>query len=206
MEWSEENRSVTVKNEDKTILFDPKAATITDAGHSYFAYEGDLADNDIGAGCIFTGGRIYTASETLASCLGMKTALDQTGNTLALTAAPREMLRWKIEDLLRYRMLTTNIQYPYITAADQAVSDKINAVILADGENAKKEAQDNLKLYSDIQIPHKFETTLLQDRVSNGDLLSVVLSTISTPEEPMAPRNRDPRPRLRTAWNMRWTI
>ncbi len=88
VEWSEENRSVTVKNEDKTILFDPKAATITDAGHSYFAYEGDLADNDIGAGCIFTGGRIYTASETLASCLGMKTALDQTGNTLALTAAP----------------------------------------------------------------------------------------------------------------------
>ena len=177
VEWSKENRSVTVKDNDKTVLFEPKADTVTDAGHSYYVNGRYLGDNYIGGGCKLVNNRIYAASDIMESCFGIKETFDQTANSYVLSISPQGNITAENRKIYSEdSKLLTNIQYPYISTADKAVADKINAAILADVEKAQKEAQDNLKAYGSYQSPNKFETYFnYKIAYMQGNLLSLVL-------------------------------
>ncbi|HVI42369.1 MAG TPA: stalk domain-containing protein, partial [Anaerovoracaceae bacterium] len=159
VEWSKENGSVTVKDLDKTVLFEPKTDTITDAGHSYYVNENYIADGYIGGGCILLNSHIYVAADIMESCFGIADTYDQANHMIMLSLAPQGKIT--AENKIIYSedsKLLSNIQYPYISEADKAAADKINAAILADVNMAQKEAQDNLKDYGDYQSPNRFET------------------------------------------------
>lgn len=178
VEWSKPDRSVTVKNEVKTILFDTKSSAIKDGGHNYFAYNGSIAPDYIGSGCTFTGGRIYTASEILKSCLGISQTFNQTDNALELAVVPHVGITAENKTIRSESdILITDIQYPSFTLKNQGAADKVNAVILEDIEKAKKQMQDNIKVYEGSETPHKYEIYFNYRIVyQREDLFSLVLS------------------------------
>jgi inhibitor of cysteine peptidase len=176
--WSQADGSVTVKSADKTVLVEPKKDTVTDGRHSYFV-GGQYPDfGYIGAGCISVSGRTYIDAAILASCFGVTEAYDQASNTYTLSRQPQanitaENVKTTFED----DKLQSTIQYPRITAADQAVSDQINAVILADVAAAQKEMQDNLKDMEGYQSPNRCETYFnYRIAYQQGDILSLALT------------------------------
>ena len=177
VEWSGESRSVTVKNHDKTVLFEPKADLVTDAGHSYYVNEGYIADAYIGGGCMLVNSRIYVASDIMDSCFGIKETYNQEENTLILSIETQrnpaaENRRIIAED----DKLLTNIQYPYFSLAEKTAADKINEVVIADVKAARQEAQDNLQEYGSYQSPNKCETYFnYKITCQKGDILSLVL-------------------------------
>lgn len=178
VEWTKENRSVTVKNDEKTVLFEPEANTVTDADHSYFVNGDYLADGYIGGGCMLISSRIYADSEVMESCFGIRVTFDSSANSYRLTARPQgKVITENRKIVSEDSMLLTNIQYPYIGMADKVVADKINAVILADVKTAQKEVQDGLKEYEGFQSPNRFETYFnYKIAYQQGDILSLVLN------------------------------
>ncbi|HWQ79996.1 MAG TPA: DUF4163 domain-containing protein [Anaerovoracaceae bacterium] len=178
VEWSPQDLSVTVKSEDKTVRIEPKTNIVTDDRHSYFV-NGQYPDfGYIGGGCITVSGRTYIDADILASCFGVSETYDQASNTYKLSVRSQanitaENIKTTYED----DRLTSTIQYPRISAANQAAADQINAVILADVATAQKEMQDALKDREGYQSPNKYETYFnYKITYQQGGFLSLVLS------------------------------
>lgn len=177
-EWSEEDWSITVKDKNKTVLFEPKKDTVTDAGHSYLVNGEYPAYGYIGGGCVVVSDRAYVDSGIMESCFGITKAYNQASNTWELSVLPKGDIT--VENKKIYTEdseILTDIQYPHIITADQSVSDKINAVILADVEAAQKEFRDNLEEMAGYQSPNRFEIYFNYNiSYRKGGLLSLALT------------------------------
>lgn len=180
VEWSQTNRSVSVKTADKTVAFEFKTGTITDDGHNYYILRNYISDAYIGSGCMMIDGRVYAASDIMESCFGLTKTFDEKLNAFVLSLSPKGPVTAENKKIYSEdQKLLTNIQYPRFAMADKTVAEKLNAVIMADVNTAQKEAQDNLKEYEgyEIEIPHKFETYFNYRIVyQKGNVLSVVLN------------------------------
>lgn len=178
VEWSPEDWSVTAKNENKTVVFEPKKDTVTDDRHSYYVNGEYPGFGYIGGGCIVVSGRTYIDTEIIESCFGVTKAYNQASNTYEFSPLPQdditaENIKMTYED---DRLLST-VQYPKIGTVNQAAADRINAVILAEVEASEKEMQDGLKETEGYQSPNKFETYFnYKITYRQGDILSLVLT------------------------------
>jgi len=176
--WSEADGSVTVKNENKTVVVEPKKNTVTDQRHSYFV-NGNYPDlGYIGGGCITFSGRIYIDSEIIESCFGVVKAYDTASNIWKLSVSPQDNVTVEnVKTTYEDHRLESVVQYPHITTPVQAAADRINAAILADVEAAEKETFDSLRELRDYKSPNRFET-YFNYRITcrQGDMLSLVLT------------------------------
>ncbi len=178
VEWYQADRSVTVKTAEKTVQFEFKNGTVTDAGHNYYVFKYYTSDAYIGTGCMLIGNRIYAASDLMESIFGLSKTYDEKLDAFVLAIQPAGKAAWENKQIYSEdKKLLTNIQYPDFSMEDKAVADKINAVMKADVNTALKEAQDNIKDYGDYESPNRFET-YFNYRVTyqKGDVLSVVLN------------------------------
>lgn len=178
VEWSGADWTVTVKNENKTVLIEPKKNTVTDQRHSYFV-TGRYPDlGYIGGGCITVSGRTYIDCAIIESCFGVTKTYDRASNTWKLSAFSQDnMTVENVKTTYEDNRLLSTVQYPRITTPAKAAADKINAAILADVAAAEKEMQDSLKETGGYQSPNRFETYFnYQIPYRQGDLLSLVLS------------------------------
>lgn len=178
VEWSQTNRSVSVKTAEKTVDLEFKNGTITDAGHNYYVLGDYKADTYIGTGCIMVGNRIYAASDIMESVFGLSKTYDEKLDAFVISLSPQVIATYENKKIYSEdKKLLTNIQYPQFSMADKAVAEKLNAVIMADVNTAQKEAQDNLKYYEGSESPNKFETYFNYRIVyQKGNILSVVLN------------------------------
>jgi inhibitor of cysteine peptidase len=178
VEWSGENRAVTVKTAEKTVQFEFKTGTITDGGHNYYVLRDYVSDAYSGSGCMNIGGRIYAASDLVESCFGLTKTFDEKQNAFVLSLSPKGIVTYENKKIYSDdQKLLTNIQYPHFSMTDKAVAEKLNAVIMADVNTAQKEAQDNLKFYEGSESPNRYETYFNYRIVyQKGDILSVVLN------------------------------
>ena len=177
VEWSGESRTVTVRTEEKTVLFDPGNNTVNDGGHSYYAEWYDISDAYIGAGCLMLENRIYFSAEQANSCFRIENNYDSETNTYMIAVQPKssvsvENKRITSED----EKLITDIQYPAITLESQEAANKINSVILADVEKAQQEMQESLADYPEIFSPNRYECNFNYKIAFQQDgLLSILL-------------------------------
>jgi len=178
VEWSAADFSITVKNEGKTVLFEPKKNSVTDQRHSYYV-TGNYPDlGYIGGGCITFGGRIYIDSEIIESCFGVVKTYDRESSTWKLSVPPQDnMTAENVKTTYEDDRLQSVVQYPHITTPVKAAADKINAVILADVQRAEKETRESLMELGDYQGPNQFETYFnYKFPYRQGDLLPLVLT------------------------------
>lgn len=178
VEWSQANRSVSVKTAEKTVAFEFKTGTITDDGHNYYILRDYSSDTYVGSGCMIIDGRVYAASDIMESCFGLTKTFDEKLDAFVLSLSPKGPVTAENKKIYSEdQKLLTNIQYPQFSMADKAVAEKLNAVITADVNTALKEAQDNLKYYEGSGSPNKYETYFNYRIVYQKDgLLSIVLN------------------------------
>lgn len=178
VEWSQTNRSVTVKTAEKTVQFQFKNGTVTDAGHNYYVYKDYTSHSYIGTGCMLIDNRIYAASDLMGSCFGLSKTFVENLNSFVLAIQPAGKATWENKQIYSEdKKLLTNIQYPDFSMADKAVADKLNAVVKTDVNTALKEAQENIRDYGDYESPNRFETYFnYRATFQKGDVLSIVLN------------------------------
>ena len=163
--WSAAEHTVTIQKPNENIVIDMGTYSVKQGDHPFYVM------NQI------INGKLYMEKDFFNDCLGLSVMANPLNKLISIESVDENDITIKsISEKTEDTKLDVTLQYPQISGlADQAVADKINALLKQEAEAAKQEGQNYIKDYDDPS-GNKHEVFFdYRIKYNHNDMLSLIL-------------------------------